>query len=99
MDGRVSTAINTISNYHNIALLYIPQPKRLQDAPNGNVAVILQSNSVQVKIERAISEVHKYGTLRVDAHRGVQSTLHNIFAKAAKLIPQKLSILRKEDST
>ena len=86
MDGRVSTAINIISNYHNIALLYIPQPKRLQDVPNGNVEVILQSNSVQVKTERALSEVHKYGALRVDAHRGVQSILHNIFANV-KLIP------------
>ncbi len=89
MDGRVTTAINAISNYYNDAL---------QDVTNGIRDVILRFDSVQVKIERALSEVHKYGTLRVDAHRGVQSTIHNIFANVTKLISQKFSILGKEDS-
>ena len=98
MDGRVSTAINALLIITILLCYYILQPKRLQDVHNGNVGVILQSNSVQVKIERAISEVHKYGTLRVDSHGGIQSTLHDIFAYVTKLISQKLSILREEDS-
>ncbi len=88
-DGRVTTAINAISNYHNHAS---------QDVTNGNGDVILHLDSVQVKIEWALSKVHKYGTLRVDPHRGVQFTLHNIFANVDKLISQKLSIICKEDS-